>query len=434
MSVMNKTKLAALVTAAAVTLAGCSGGKEEGAATDTKVTTPVARSTILPPTTTTPATRTTTSGTGVGDPTNQQLLDAVNASKTELGAKADAAKASADAAKASADAGKAEAMKAKDEAAGAKKEAKKAKSTALITGIVASALAAAGVGFGIWNLNRTKNQGEETRQKVQDAGDANLIATRATGAAISGQVAATGTALGELGGVSLDEQRQAEKARQKTATEQLDANKAQITATNAAGDSAEASRVAAANANTSAIQVAGKVDKLGTELDDNQKRLLEAISKLTDAQKENKVALDNQKIALEAQVSALAKIEAGNTEIQASLQSLKQKVSETNAEVLRTNARVLSTKASVEEILAREFKLDPGVQQPAPAVGPEPAKPVAPVGASTPVAALGVIDAATGAPVGGVASEKPDHDVGFMGPPAPKEILDQRSSKPTSET
>ena len=415
MSVMNKTKLAALVTAAAVTLAGCSGGKEEAAATDTKVTTPVARSTILPPTTTTPATRTTTSGTGVGDPTNQQLLDAVNASKTELGAKADAAKASADAAKASADAGKEEAMKAKDEAAGAKKEAKKAKSTALITGIVASALGAAGVGLGIWSLNRTKNQGEETRQKVQDAGDANLIATGATGAAISGQVAATGAALGTLGGVSLDEQRQAEKARQQTATEQLEANKTQIAAIYKTGDSAEASLQAAINANTSAIQVSDKVGKLEIKLDDNQKRLLDAISKSTDAQKENKDALAAQKIALDAQKSALEEIKTGNTEIQASLQSLNQKVSETNAEVLRTNARVLATKASVEEILAREFKLDPSVLPPAPNVDPEPAEPVAPVAA-----------------VGGV-----DNDLrggGFMEPPAPIEILNQRSSKPTSET
>jgi len=198
MSVVNRYKLAALVTAAAVTLAGCSGGKEDTSATDTQVTTPTTRSTILPSTTATPATRTTTSGTGVGDPTNQELLDAYNAGKDELKTDIAGAKAEATASKDEAMKANQAAQAAKSSADSANSNAKKAKTNALIGAILAGVGTAAGVGFGIWNLNRSKDQGEQTRQLVQDAGDANIIATGATGAALSGQLSTQGVVTADI--------------------------------------------------------------------------------------------------------------------------------------------------------------------------------------------------------------------------------------------
>ncbi len=160
-------KSIAFATIAAVTLAGCSGGKEEGSQQNFQ--SPQGRNFVQPPRNnlnTPPAPRNPTSGTSVSDPSNQELLDAINAKGDASIAAANAAKASADAAKAEATAAKDKAAAAETAAKAAESQAQKAKSKAnagFITGIVGAVLAAGGVGLGIWNLNRTKNQGEETR-------------------------------------------------------------------------------------------------------------------------------------------------------------------------------------------------------------------------------------------------------------------------------
>ena len=179
---LRSTKLLSFATIMTVALSGCSGGGNQ-ADQNSDPNSP-SGGVVNSPVHTNPTTpRVTTPVQATEDPSNQELLNAINSSHDDLKTDVGAAKTSADAAKMSADEAKAAAQAAQNEAKSAKDEAHKARSNAkwgLITGIIGAGLGAVGVGLAIWNLNRQNNNKEELKKDIDKGARRSVTATMLT--------------------------------------------------------------------------------------------------------------------------------------------------------------------------------------------------------------------------------------------------------------
>lgn len=234
---IRSIKLTALATLVSVGVVGCSGGGSEG--TDTPAFNNPGR-TVTPPSNSTspsnPRTPITTPPlTGSNDPSNQEILDAINDQTEELKGDIKKAEDEAKAAKEEAMMAKDEAKKANDSAEDAEKQAKKAKNTALWTGIIGGLVGAAGLGVGIWNLNRQTNNKKEIKEEINTVGRHNANIGMAN-LGVSGENQRRITGLADRTRVRFDEQRTFEG----NTTNQLNTVEAGVDAAGAAANNGAA--------------------------------------------------------------------------------------------------------------------------------------------------------------------------------------------------